>query len=135
MSKTKQTAKPQVIDQDVIEEVSTTQNHVQTEGIDSSSKLEAIKNLIFGENIQQYNSEFEELKADLLKKRKELKDLIEDTRDEISKSIDSLSTDLNIRITDLESKMEDRLEALDDQKTSREMLGKALIELGEKIKS
>jgi gas vesicle protein len=135
MSKTNQTTKPQVIDYVQSKEAPTTKNHLQTEGIDSSSKLEAIKNLIFGENIQQYNSEFEELKADLLKKRKELRDLIEDTRDEISKSIDSLSTDLNIRITDLESKMEDRLEALDDQKTSREMLGTALIELGEKIKA
>ncbi|ALM20834.1 hypothetical protein JCM19294_2396 [Nonlabens tegetincola] len=103
--------------------------------VDSNSKLEAIKNLIFGENIQQYDSEFELLKKDLQKKKQELQDLIDDAREELSKSIDSLSTDLNIRLTDLESKMEDRLDELDDAKTSRKMLGDSLIELGEKIKA
>lgn len=105
------------------------------EGVDSNSKIEAIKNLIFGENIQQYNAEFEDLKADLLKKRQELQNFIDETRDELNKSIDSLSTDLNIRITDLESKLEDRLESIEDEKTSRDMLGEALIELGNKIKT
>lgn len=105
------------------------------EAVDSSSRIEAIKNLLFGENIQQYNSEFEDVKNDILEKRKELVALIEDTRDELSKAIDSLSTDLNIRITDLESKMDDRMDQLDDEKTGRLMLGDALIELGKKIKS
>ncbi len=105
------------------------------ESIDSNSKIEAIKNLIFGENIQQYNTEFLDLKADLLKKRQELQSFIDETRDELSKSIDSLSTDLNIRITDLENKIEDRIETMEDEKTSRDMLGKALIELGQKIKA
>ncbi len=103
--------------------------------VDSNSKIEAIKNLIFGENIQQYDSEFEELKADILKKKQELNDLISDAREELSKSIDSLSTDLNIRITDLESKLEDRLDDIEDEKTSRNVLGEALIELGKKIKA
>lgn len=102
---------------------------------ESNSKIEAIKNLIFGENIQQYDSEFEELKADILKKKEELNALISDAREELSKSIDSLSTDLNIRISDLESKLEDRLDDIEDKKTSRDLLGKALIELGNKIMS
>tara|TARA_R110002012_G_scaffold315178_3_gene528644 strand:+ start:123 stop:482 length:360 start_codon:yes stop_codon:yes gene_type:complete len=114
--------------------ISKTQN-AATEGVDSNSKIEAIKNLIFGENIQQYNTEFDELKADLLKKKQELQSIIDDTRDELSKSIDSLSTDLNIRITDLENKLEDRLDTIEDEKTSRDMLGEALIELGKKIKA
>jgi predicted nucleic acid-binding Zn-ribbon protein len=107
----------------------------QQEPVDSSSRIEAIKNLIFGENIQQYNSEFDLLKQDLLTKKKELVELIEDTREELSKAIDSLSTDLNIRITDLESTMDDRMDQLDHDKTSRAMLGDALIELGKKIKA
>ncbi|MDP5078117.1 MAG: fructose 1,6-bisphosphatase [Nonlabens sp.] len=105
------------------------------DSVDSSSRLEAIKNLIFGENIQQYDSEFDLVKQDILAKKKELVNLIEETRDELSKAIDSLSTDLNIRITDLESKMEDRMDQLEDDKTSRAMLGDALIELGKKIKA
>ncbi|WP_438961833.1 fructose 1,6-bisphosphatase [Nonlabens sp.] len=109
--------------------------NINIDGVDSNSKIEAIKNLIFGENIQQYNNEFDDLKADLLKKRQELQNFIDDTRDELNKSIDSLSTDLNIRITDLENKIEDRLETIEDEKTSRAMLGDALIDLGNKIKA
>lgn len=103
--------------------------------LESNSRIEAIKNLIFGENIQQYNTEFDELKKDLLHKKQQLSELIEDTRDELNKSIDSLSTDLNIRITDLETKLSDRLDDMEDAKTSRSMLGEALIELGKKIKA
>jgi len=40
---------------------------------DPASKIEVIKNLIFGENIAEYNSEFESLKKEIDSKRKELK--------------------------------------------------------------
>ena len=35
----------------------------------SISKIETIRNLIFGENIETYNSEFETMKSDILKKK------------------------------------------------------------------
>ncbi len=36
----------------------------------SNSKIEAIKNLIFGENIQEYNHEFDTLKAELERRQR-----------------------------------------------------------------
>lgn len=100
---------------------------------DSSSKIEAIKNLIFGENIEQYDSEFETLKKDLDKKKKVLEDYIDEVRNELMQSIDSLSTDVNIRITDLEDSLNAKAERLGDDKMDRRQLGKLLISLGEKI--
>lgn len=41
-----------------------------------SSKIDAIKELIFGENIQAYNSEFEAVKADILAKKKNYSTLL-----------------------------------------------------------
>ena len=38
---------------------------------DASSKIETIKNLIFGENIQAYDSEFETLKKEITRKNNE----------------------------------------------------------------
>ena len=102
--------------------------------LEASSKIEAIKELIFGENIQEYNSEFEKLKADLKEKRDELKKFIDETRDELMTSIDNLSTDVNIRITDLENALEDKVDRIDEQKVNRETLGSLLVELGNKIK-
>jgi hypothetical protein len=106
-----------------------------TEKLDSSSKIEAIKNLIFGENIEQYDSEFTTLKKDLEKKKKILEDYIDEVRNELMQSIDSLSTDVNIRITDLEDSLNAKAEALTEQKVDRKELGKLLISLGEKISS
>ncbi|AZQ43484.1 fructose 1,6-bisphosphatase [Nonlabens ponticola] len=112
-----------------------TEQSNNSQAVDNNQKLDAIRNLIFGENIQQYDSEFDLLKKDILKKRKELQDLVDDTRDELMKSIDSLSTDLNIRISDLETKIEEDLSDMDAAKVDRNMLGDALISLAEKIKA
>ncbi len=103
--------------------------------MDSSSKIEAIKNLIFGENIVQYDSEFETLKKEIDRQKEALQLYIDEARNELMQSIDSLSTDVNIRITDLEQNLEAKAEALDDDKMDRRKLGKLLISLGEKISS
>ncbi|GAA4111212.1 hypothetical protein GCM10022393_08760 [Aquimarina addita] len=102
---------------------------------DPSSKIEAIKNLIFGENIAAYNSEFETVKKDISAKKKELEDFIEDTRKELNQAIDNLSTDISIRITELEDNLADKVEMLDTKKVDKKTLGDLLIAMGEKINS
>lgn len=102
---------------------------------ESSSKIEAIKNLIFGENIQQYNSEFETLKKEIDQQKEKLENYIHEVRHELMQSIDSLSTDVNIRITDLEDSLHAKTEALTEEKVDRAQLSKLLIQLGEKIGS
>ncbi|GEQ85080.1 hypothetical protein ULMS_05880 [Patiriisocius marinistellae] len=104
-----------------------------TNPIDSASKIEAIKNLIFGENIQQYNSEFDSVKKEIDKQKATLEEYIDQVRGELMQSIDSLSTDVNIRITDLEDAMNDKTEDLMEKKVDRRELSKMLIALGEKI--
>ena len=99
----------------------------------AGSKIDLIKNLIFGENIQAYNSEFEALKKDILDKKKALEELIEEVRVDLNTAIDSVATDVNIRITELEDKLEDRIEQLDSEKLDKKLLGNLLIELGEKV--
>ncbi|MDC8006005.1 fructose 1,6-bisphosphatase [Aureisphaera galaxeae] len=103
--------------------------------LDSSSKIEAIKNLIFGENIEQYDSQFDTLKKEIDKRKKELEHYIDEVRNELMQSIDSLSTDVNIRITDLEDNLQAKTNALSEEKLDRKTLGKLLIDLGEKISS
>ncbi len=104
-----------------------------TEVNDASSKIETIKNLIFGENIQAYNSEFETLKKEINDKRNELKDLIEEVQSELNSLIDNVSTDVNIRITEVENNLNDKIENLDTEKVSKKTLGDLLIKLGNQI--
>lgn len=108
-------------------------DHTNPSISDPSTKIEAIKNLIFGENIQAYDSEFDNIKNDILAKKKALENLIEEVRSELIQNIDNLSTDLNIRITELESNIENKLDDLDEKKVDRRQLGQLLVSLGEKI--
>ncbi|AXO81037.1 fructose 1,6-bisphosphatase [Olleya aquimaris] len=103
------------------------------ETAEAASKIDAIKQLIFGENMQAYDSEFETLKNDILTKKKELEALMDDVKSEILQNIDNLSTDINIRITELENSFEDKAETLEDKKMDRKLLGELFTKLGEKI--
>ena len=100
---------------------------------DNSSKIDAIKELLFGENIQAYNSEFESVKTDILAKKEELQNLISTVESELLQNIDTLSTDINIRITDFENSINDKLDNIDNKKVNRKLLSDLFIQLGEKI--
>lgn len=101
----------------------------------SVSKIDVIKNLIFGDTIQAYDAEFEVLKNDILQKKKVLDDLMEEVRTELNHTIDSVSTDVNIRITELEKNIDNKMEDLGEASVNKKLLGKLLVELGEKISS
>ena len=107
--------------------------HANPNFVDPSTKIEAIKNLIFGENIQAYNSEFDNIKNDILAKKKALETFIEEVRSEFIQNIDNLSTVLNIRITELKSNINDKLDDMDKKKVDRKHLAKLLVSLGEQI--
>jgi archaellum component FlaC len=100
---------------------------------ESQQRLEAIKNLIFGENIEQINTDFEALKKLIEKRKEELESLIDETNKDLNTLIDNLSTDVNIRITDVEENLNEKIEVLNHNKVDRNTLGKLLVSMGEKI--
>lgn len=100
---------------------------------DTTSKIDAIKNLIFGDNIQAYDSEFELIKQDILDKKKVLEDLIEEVGSDLKTALDNVSTDVNIRITELEENLESKIDKIDSTTVNKKMLGDLLIQLGEKV--
>ncbi len=99
----------------------------------SKSKIEVIKNLIFGENIQAYDEEFETLKKNILDKKKALEVLIEEVRTDLHKSVDDISVDVHLRITELEEKLESKIETLEEETLDKELLGTLFVQIGERI--
>lgn len=97
------------------------------------SKIDAIKDILFGENIQNYDKAFDEVKNDIISKKKELIEIISDTRSELDTTIDNLATDLNIRITELEDSMSSKIEGLNDTKVDKSLLGDLFIKLGKQL--
>ena len=98
-----------------------------------SAKLQAVKELIFGEDMQSYNQQFSELKDIIESRRKELESLMDSIKSELETNLDNLNTDMNIRITELEKALESRLDKIDGAKVDRKALGKSLESLGKKL--
>ncbi|QOD61664.1 hypothetical protein H9I45_04220 [Polaribacter haliotis] len=97
------------------------------------SRIAAVRDLIFGENIQQYNTEF----ADVYDRSKAL-------QNQTQKNLGDSVTDLENKLADLESLMEHkfqdlnddldkRLADLDDEKADRRKLGKALEKIAQML--
>jgi CHASE3 domain sensor protein len=103
------------------------------DNLESSKRLDAIKNLIFGENIQQINQDFDSIKKMIDAKKAELEQTIEEVQTHLNAALDTMSTDLNIRITDIEKQLREDVYELNQNKVDKSQLGKLLIQLGEKI--
>ncbi|WP_298778060.1 hypothetical protein [uncultured Polaribacter sp.] len=90
------------------------------------SRIAAVRDLIFGENIQQYDTEF----ADVYDKIKSLQD---ESRKNLSESVTNIENKLadlesliDHKFQDLNDDLDKRLADLDDEKVDRKKLGKAL---------
>ena len=102
---------------------SDTQNAANSQEID---RIEAVRNLIFGENIKQYNNEF----ADVYEKIKALQN---ETKQNLAASVSNLENKLadleslvDHKFQELNEDIDKRLADLDDEKADRRKLGKAL---------
>lgn len=99
---------------------------------DSHSKIETIKKLIFGEQIQLYDAELKNLKMDMITKSTAIGKQLDEVNEEMSTALDNFATDINLRITELEKKIEE-IEAMATQAIDREELGKLMVDFGQRI--
>lgn len=98
-------------------------------------KVDAIKELIFGENMTEYNKRFadtlgklEQVKTDLETKRKALAQTIHNELADTKKEIES-------RMTAIESTIAKEVARLEDKKTDRKAIGKMLQNIAEKLQA
>lgn len=116
----------------------------QESGLSGDPKIEAVKQLIFGENMQQYDSEFNEIKALIKKTRTEIESEVNDTREALNKLINQtkdaltneigdLRSDMNKKMTQLRADMDESVADLDHRKLNRKLLGALLQEMGKQI--
>ena len=99
-------------------------------------KLAAIKEIIFGENIKEYDQEFRSLHA-----------LVDEQRKDFQKKMDVLKKDLNELIAETKSDFSKQIGVLKDEAFNRlsqlgqekeqdkQALGDMLIEVGKRLKS
>jgi hypothetical protein len=97
------------------------------------TRIAAVRDLIFGENIQQYDSEF----ADVYEKIKVLED---QSKKNISESVTNLENKLadleslmDHKFQDLNDDLDKKIADLDDEKADRRKLGKALEKIAQML--
>ncbi|WP_020527165.1 hypothetical protein [Flexithrix dorotheae] len=100
----------------------------------TDQKIDAIKQLIFGENIQEYDEEFKQIRKNILDAKTELANKLAETSKELKNMIETLRENHDKKIEDLRGQMLDEVRNLDHKKLDRNLLGDLLQEIGGKIK-
>lgn len=93
------------------------------------SKLQAVKELIFGQEIQDYSEEFKTIHNTL----SEIQEKSKTDNTATEKALQQLEKTITNRIDRLEADLTKKLSNLENKKTDRAKLGKMLIQIGEKL--
>ena len=93
------------------------------------SKLQAVKELIFGQEIKNYDSEFKNIHETIEKNSSSIEKVLHLQE----KLFEKLEKTLTLRIDRVETDMQKKIATLEDKKTDRAKLGKLLIQIGEKL--
>lgn len=95
------------------------------------SKIQAVKELIFGQDIKTFEKEFKEINEHL----EDIESKLVDESNARESAIQELEKDMDNRLAALEDKMQTRMDILDNEKADRVALGKMLIDMGKKLQS
>lgn len=90
------------------------------------NRIAAVRDLIFGENIQQYNSEFADVYEKIKALENEAKTSLAESVTHLENKLADLESLIDHKFQDLNEDLDKRLADLDDEKADRRKLGKAL---------
>ena len=94
-------------------------------------KLSAIRDIIFGNEIKEYNEEFSDIKNVIDTNKSE-----SNKQDEsLHKKIEDLSAKMDEGLEKLNNLLTDKINTLSQEKTDRQKLGDLLVKIGQDLKS
>jgi ElaB/YqjD/DUF883 family membrane-anchored ribosome-binding protein len=107
---------------------------VQSGSISNDQKIDVIKELIFGNNMREYQKEFTDIYDQIERTKKDLTELIHSTKDALYDDLEDLRKEMNNRIDEVQMNLNSEIDRLEDKKTDREFLGNLLEDMAQKIK-
>ncbi len=99
------------------------------------AKIDAIKNLLFGENIQEYAAEFERIQQQIEQQRAQQDAQLKNLKDETRQQIAAMQEQFTSQLAAMQKEFAQQLERLNAAKADRNTLGDMLIELGKHLKA
>jgi len=100
---------------------------------EDNHKLEAVKELIFGQNMKEYDSKFTKLEALITKKNEDHKKSLSDSTQKIKEIIQQQNKELISKINKLEKLLAEKTSELHQNKTDRATLSQLLHEIADKL--
>lgn len=109
----------------------------QNRGVEETSdpRIDAIKDIIFGENIKEYDAEFKKIKEYIEEQKVILETAIDSLRSDMDKVLDELRSDFDDSVKSLKEKTLEEISDLDNAKADRSTLGSMLEEIGKKLQA
>ncbi len=98
-------------------------------------KIEAIKEIIFGDNIKEYESEFKKLSDIIDKQKLELEGKLNEFRQEAGSLLAQASKDFDTQLSELRNDLSQKIADLAEAKLDRKTFADALKSLADKIVS
>ena len=100
----------------------------------NDAKIDVIKELIFGNNMREYQSEFEGLHDVVTQNKLDIENKLNTAKDELYDYLEEMRKELNSKIDDLQMTLQAEIDRLDDVKTDRKMLGDLFEHMAKEIK-
>lgn len=98
-----------------------------------NSKLDAIRDIIFGQHIEAYNREFEALKKALQHQQDALEKTITERHDQLNRSIEALQKQMEQLMSQQRAEAHAEIQSVKNAYVSRADLGKLLVSLGQQL--
>lgn len=109
------------------------QNNEAASNQQVDSRIAAVRDLIFGENIQQYDSEFSDVYDKINALKEETKKNLAESVTNIENKLADLESLVDHKFQDLNDDLDKRLADLDNEKADRRKLGKALEKIAQML--
>ncbi len=104
--------------------------------VTNDPKLEAIKEIIFGDNIKKYDKEFMQLRELIEHQRKEFDDTVKSVKNDFFDAFDGLKKELKADVKSLQKETTKALQKVDkDNALDKKRIGKMFEDLGKKLQS
>lgn len=99
----------------------------------SDPRIDAIKDIIFGENIKEYDAEFKKIKEYIEEQKSILETAIDSLRSDMDKLLEEVRNDFDDSVKSLKNRTLEEMNNLDDTKANRATLGSMLEDIGKKL--
>ncbi len=100
---------------------------------EDNHKLEAVKELIFGQNMKEYDSKFTKLESLITKRHEDQKKSLSDSYQKLKDLIQQQNKELISRINKLEKLLDAKSVELNQSKTDKATLAQLLHEIADKL--